>query len=79
GPWSHGEARNGGTPDWILQKKYLKDLISSLFGIISLPEYQRPDAHHRRAALDGNGKSLKLSGIKGAQNIGTDKETKKRV
>jgi len=24
-------------------------------------------------------KSLKLSGIKGAQNIGTDKETKKRV
>lgn len=25
GPWSHGEARNGGTPDWILQKKYLKD------------------------------------------------------
>ncbi len=25
GPWSHGEARNGGTPDWILQKKYIKD------------------------------------------------------
>ncbi|HAN00411.1 MAG TPA: glycosyl hydrolase family 35 [Marinilabiliales bacterium] len=25
GPWSHGEARNGGTPDWILRKKYLKD------------------------------------------------------
>ena len=21
GPWWHGEARNGGTPDWILQKK----------------------------------------------------------
>ena len=25
GPWAHGEARNGGTPDWILRKKYLKD------------------------------------------------------
>ena len=25
GPWVHGEARNGGTPDWILRKKYLKD------------------------------------------------------
>lgn len=25
GPWSHGEARNGGTPDWILKKKYLTD------------------------------------------------------
>ncbi|HEY4322570.1 MAG TPA: beta-galactosidase [Mucilaginibacter sp.] len=25
GPWSHGEARNGGTPDWILRKKYLTD------------------------------------------------------
>lgn len=25
GPWSHGEARNGGTPDWILSKKYIVD------------------------------------------------------
>ncbi len=25
GPWSHGEARNGGTPDWILKKKLIKD------------------------------------------------------
>jgi hypothetical protein len=25
GPWAHGEARNGGTPDWILRKKQLKD------------------------------------------------------
>ena len=25
GPWAHGEARNGGTPDWILSKKYIKD------------------------------------------------------
>lgn len=25
GPWSHGEARNGGTPDWILNKKNLAD------------------------------------------------------
>lgn len=25
GPWAHGEARNGGTPDWILQKECLKD------------------------------------------------------
>lgn len=25
GPWVHGEARNGGTPDWILRKKYLVD------------------------------------------------------
>lgn len=25
GPWAHGEARNGGTPDWILRKKYLAD------------------------------------------------------
>lgn len=25
GPWSHGEARNGGTPDWILRKTYLTD------------------------------------------------------
>jgi hypothetical protein len=25
GPWAHGEARNGGTPDWILRKKYIKD------------------------------------------------------
>ncbi|MBB3186551.1 beta-galactosidase [Microbacter margulisiae] len=23
GPWSHGEVRNGGTPDWILSKTYL--------------------------------------------------------
>lgn len=25
GPWSHGEGRNGGTPDWILRKKYITD------------------------------------------------------
>ena len=25
GPWAHGEARNGGTPDWILTKKNLKN------------------------------------------------------
>ena len=25
GPWAHGEARNGGTPDWLLRKKYLND------------------------------------------------------
>lgn len=25
GPWAHGEARNGGTPDWILRKQYLTD------------------------------------------------------
>lgn len=25
GPWCHGEVRNGGTPDWILAKKYLTD------------------------------------------------------
>lgn len=25
GPWSHGEARNGGTPDWILRKKFIQD------------------------------------------------------
>lgn len=25
GPWSHGEVRNGGSPDWLLQKKFLKD------------------------------------------------------
>lgn len=25
GPWCHGEVRNGGTPDWILDKKYLTD------------------------------------------------------
>jgi hypothetical protein len=25
GPWVHGEARNGGTPDWILTKKNLKN------------------------------------------------------
>jgi hypothetical protein len=25
GPWAHGEARNGGTPDWILRKKYITD------------------------------------------------------
>jgi hypothetical protein len=25
GPWSHGEARNGGTPDWILRKRYLTE------------------------------------------------------
>ncbi|VBB44781.1 Glycosyl hydrolase family 35 [uncultured Paludibacter sp.] len=25
GPWSHGEARNGGTPDWILNKNYIVD------------------------------------------------------
>jgi hypothetical protein len=25
GPWCHGEVRNGGTPDWILEKKYLTD------------------------------------------------------
>lgn len=25
GPWCHGEVRNGGTPDWVLTKKYLTD------------------------------------------------------
>jgi hypothetical protein len=25
GPWAHGEVRNGGTPDWILTKKNLKN------------------------------------------------------
>lgn len=25
GPWSHGEMRNGGTPDWLLRKKYMTD------------------------------------------------------
>lgn len=25
GPWSHGEARNGGTPDWILRKKNIEN------------------------------------------------------
>jgi len=25
GPWVHGEARHGGTPDWILTKDYLKN------------------------------------------------------
>lgn len=25
GPWSHGEARNGGTPDWILRKRYIRE------------------------------------------------------
>jgi hypothetical protein len=25
GPWCHGEVRNGGTPDWILRKKFLTD------------------------------------------------------
>src|ERR1700754_1668531 len=25
GPWAHGDVRNGGTPDWILRKKYLAD------------------------------------------------------
>ncbi|HEY4208240.1 MAG TPA: beta-galactosidase [Puia sp.] len=25
GPWSHGEARNGGTPDWILRKRFITD------------------------------------------------------
>ena len=25
GPWAHGEVRNGGTPDWILKKKFLVD------------------------------------------------------
>ncbi len=25
GPWCHGEVRNGGTPDWILRKKQIKD------------------------------------------------------
>lgn len=25
GPWCHGEVRNGGLPDWLLEKRYLKD------------------------------------------------------
>ena len=25
GPWSHAEIRNGGTPDWILTKKYIQN------------------------------------------------------
>ncbi len=25
GPWCHGEVRNGGTPDWILKKKFIVD------------------------------------------------------
>jgi len=25
GPWTHGEVRNGGTPDWILKKKFIVD------------------------------------------------------
>lgn len=25
GPWCHGEVRNGGLPDWLLEKKFMKD------------------------------------------------------
>jgi hypothetical protein len=34
GPWAHGEARNGGTPDWILRKQWMKDRSNH-------PVYQR--------------------------------------
>ncbi len=30
GPWSHGEVRNGGTPDWILRKRYITDRSNDL-------------------------------------------------
>lgn len=30
GPWAHGEARNGGTPDWILTKKNLKNRTNDI-------------------------------------------------
>jgi len=28
GPWAHGEARNGGFPDWLLRKTQLKDRVN---------------------------------------------------
>jgi hypothetical protein len=49
GPWSHGEARNGGTPDWILRKKNIENRSNDII-------YQKYVARYFKeiaAQLDG--------------------------
>lgn len=56
GPWVHGEARNGGTPDWILTKKYLKNRSND-------PVYQHyVDAHFQQIGQQLTGLMIKDGG-----------------
>ena len=56
GPWCHAEVRNGGTPDWILQKENLKDRSND-------PLYQRyAEEWYRQIALQLKGLMYKDRG-----------------
>ena len=56
GPWSHGEARNGGTPDWILAKQLLADRSND-------PVYQHyVDRYFREIGLQMQGLLYKDGG-----------------
>lgn len=56
GPWCHGEVRNGGTPDWILEKNYLADRSNH-------PAYQAyVDRWYRQIARQMNGLYYKDGG-----------------
>lgn len=45
GPWSHGEARNGGTPDWVLLKKYIHDRSNDIVYQTYVKRYFAQIAH----------------------------------
>lgn len=56
GPWCHAEVRNGGTPDWILQKTNLKDRSND-------PVYQAyAEGWYRQIALQLKGLMYKDGG-----------------
>jgi hypothetical protein len=56
GPWCHAEVRNGGTPDWVLQKENLKDRSND-------PLYQRyAEEWYRQIALQLKGLMYKDGG-----------------
>ena len=56
GPWCHAEVRNGGTPDWILQKKNIKDRSND-------PVYQSyAEEWYRQIGLQLNGLLYKDGG-----------------
>jgi hypothetical protein len=56
GPWCHGEVRNGGTPDWILSKKFVVDRSND-------PVYQSyVDRYFKQIAAQLNGLMYKDGG-----------------
>lgn len=56
GPWSHGEVRNGGFPDWLLEKKYIHPRSND-------PVYQQyVGQYFKQIALQMNGLLYKDGG-----------------